>query len=133
MLARAYPSRGFYSSAFAPVPALSSDLLAIRRRRDSHRLPILGHRATRNIDLFGAQHLGDRLIREWALRSFRRNHPADLFLDRLGAHIFAAGALYPRGEEKFQLENSLRRMRVLVGGRAAARRFMHPDVFGDIL
>src|SRR5580700_8897527 len=52
-----------------PAPGVSSDLLAIRRRRDSHRLPILGHRAARDIDLLGAQHLGDRLIRERALRS----------------------------------------------------------------
>jgi len=55
------------------------------------------------------------------------------FLDGFRADIFAATGFDARGEEELQFENALRRMRVFVGGRAADGRFVHSDIFRDVL
>src|SRR5438128_1245908 len=118
---------------FAQGGPISCQSFPPTRGQDTQCLPIFCDCAAGDVDLAVVQNICDCLIRQRIILAFAGNQGADLFFDRLSTYVLSIRSFNARGEEELELENSLRRMRILIGGRSAYSRLVHTDVLGDVL
>ena len=75
-----------YKELVAACPAEESvslqERFALGRRRNSQRLAVFGHGASRDVDLFCLENLDDLLVANGLLRGFARDDVFNLLFDR---------------------------------------------------
>src|SRR5215472_18291389 len=106
--------------------------LSFTARQDAQNLAVFSHCPPSNLDSLGPEQLDDLLVRIGARRILTRHQLLDVVFHRLGGNVISRQPGDRGVEEVLELEDSLGRMDVLVGGHPRHRGLVHPDVLGHI-
>src|SRR5437879_1002485 len=97
---------------------------ALVRAGYTHVLAVFGDSAASDVDAVVVQFLGDLLVRQGLGGVFFFDHFLDETLERQQRHAATFGTVHGLAEERTQLENALRCVRIFAGHGAADGRRM---------
>src|SRR5215204_3186487 len=111
----------------------SHDRLALARARNLHLVAVLRNGAARQLDALPGQNLDDLVVRDGVVRVLLLDQLLDPKLNDAGRDLLALLVEHALGEEAPQLDDALRRVRVLAVDDARDGREVHPRVLGHVL
>ena len=114
-------------------PEFCKRVLPFTGRQDSHHFSVLGNRSSSDVNVILLQHFYNFLVRERFALILLLYDFSNFFFYAFRCYGIAGYAIDGAVEEKFQLEYALRGMHILVRGHPAYGRFVHVDIFCDIL
>src|SRR5215207_9910622 len=121
-----------HSSFITPHSPLNYRL-ALARAGDRHLVAVLRHGAARQLDALLGQNLDDLVVGDGVVRVLLLDQLLDPELDDAGRDLLALLVQHALGEEAAQLDDALRRVRVLAVDDARDGREVHPRVLGHVL